>query len=357
MKESLKTPNNQWLYKSASNVLCILLLVDFGSEVNSTDSINFALPLTFLTEESEELQSLAEALLPGFLSLLESEKIPASDDVINNHSKLFIPFCNWLVKQKQKKPLIIGINGSQGSGKSTLTKILKHILEQGFNKNVVSLSIDDLYKTKVERQQLAEEIHPLFITRGVPGTHDVNLGLSVLNHLLEDNTSELAIPCFDKAIDDRLPESQWPKFKGKCDIVLFEGWCVGSIAEHEDSLATPVNTFEQFEDDNAIWRRFVNQQLKTKYTELFALIDLQILLKIPDFNKVFEWRKLQESKLQDNITDTKNSVMNEKEINRFIMHFERITKHTLSEMPDRCNIVFEINDNHQINNVTARCDQ
>lgn len=327
--------------------------------MSNTEKNNAIWPLTDESKQREELQQISDDLLAELLQLLENENIPATEQVIHNHHRLFVPFCDWLVKQQIDRPLIVGINGSQGSGKSTLTKILKTIIEQGFDKTVVSLSIDDLYKTKYERQKMAEVVHPLFSTRGVPGTHDTNLGISVLNHLLEGNHNELAIPVFDKSIDDRLPVSQWPVFKGQCDIVLFEGWCVGAIAENEESLNTPVNTLEQFEDEDASWRHIINNQLKNDYSDLFSLIDLQVLMKIPGFEKVYEWRELQENKLKvssESDTDSSLSIMSNKEIKRFIMHYERITKHTLKEMPDRCDIVFEINDEHQIQNVIARCD-
>ncbi|MDH5423925.1 MAG: hypothetical protein OEY29_02890 [Gammaproteobacteria bacterium] len=303
-----------------------------------------------------DTEQLSKRTLPHFMQLLSEEKIPAEANLIEAHKNLYVPFCAWLAAQPKSVPQIIGINGSQGSGKSTLTKILSNILEHGFNKRVVSFSIDDLYKTKQSRQLLAREIHPLFATRGVPGTHDIDLGIAVIEHLLRKQNTELAIPVFDKSCDDRLPESEWTKFQGECDIVLFEGWCVGAACEADEALLTPVNTLEKEEDASATWRRHVNQQLRSRYADLFSLIDTLILLKIPDFNKVFEWRKLQEKKLKASISsDSKNNAtMSDTEIDRFIMHYERITKHTLKEMPDRCDIVFELGDDHQIKHVITK---
>ena len=78
------------------------------------------------------------------------------------------------------KPLIIGINGSQGSGKSTLADYLCTMLNERYQLRCVSLSLDDFYLTKLERQQLASQVHPLLETRGVPGTHDIPLALETI---------------------------------------------------------------------------------------------------------------------------------------------------------------------------------
>lgn len=304
---------------------------------------------------------LSEQLMPDFLSLLKSENIPASSHFSELYSELYLPFCNWLAEQQNERPLVVGINGSQGSGKSTLTKILQQALEKGFDKTVVSISIDDLYKTRRQRSQLANDVHPLLATRGVPGTHDTELAHSIFSHLLNRETDEINLPLFDKSVDDRVPSSQCKTFRGECDIILFEGWCVGSAAQAEHELESPVNELEQDEDPDGSWRRFVNEQLKNDYRELFSLIDVLVLLKIPHFEKVFEWRNLQEQKLKQSLQENGTSLQQTKtmsadEIRRFIMHYERITRHTLAEMPDRCDVQFELGDDHLLKNVITRCN-
>ena len=308
--------------------------------------------------DAAALQQLTDSLLAVFQQTLSEEKIPVDQTFCDMHKNLYTPFCAWLASKQNDRPLVVGINGSQGSGKSTLTRILSDLLEQGFNKKVISFSIDDLYKTSNARSQMARQIHPLFKTRGVPGTHDAELGISILKQLLKKDSAEVKIPVFDKFIDDRLPESEWSKFKGKCDIILFEGWCVGSRPQDDHEIVTPLNELEKNEDPDAIWRSYANQQLREIYTELYSYIDILLMLKIPDFSKVFEWRKLQEKKLRDSLSDeqiTVNKTMSESEIDRFIMHYERITRYTLNEMPGRCDIVFELGNNHQVSNVIARC--
>lgn len=294
---------------------------------------------TKLTDE--KLQQLVE-------QILVKERIPSNATLrqsIHNH---YLPLAAWMSEQHQSSPLIIGINGSQGSGKTTLCKILSALLEYQFNKTSISLSIDDIYKTHAQRQELSKSVHSLLATRGVPGTHDVELGCFVLEQLKK--SQPVNIPVFDKAIDDRLPKDDWNSIDHQVDIVLFEGWCIGAIPEHESQLQTTLNTLEENEDPNQIWRTHVNHQLATDYPHLFSLIDKLVMLKIPDFSKVYEWRNLQEKKLSVTTTPEKNNkIMSDLEIKRFIMHFERITRHMLKEMPGRSDVVLDIDNHHQIN--------
>ena len=327
--------------------------------MSKSEQSNDHWPESHTSLSRSELQLLNDKLIPVFKRTLAQEKIPFDQSFTDTLKNLYTPISAWLAEQKKDMPLVIGINGSQGSGKSTLTQILSDILEQGFNQKVVSFSIDDLYRTRAERDELAQSVHPLFKTRGVPGTHDVELGLSIIKHLLSNSTSEVRIPVFDKATDNRVSESGWSKFDGTCDIIIFEGWCVGSIAQDESELLKPVNELEKSDDPDAIWRRYVNQQLAGVYSELYSQIDILLMLKIPDFNKVFEWRKLQEEKLRATLTnksDKNTRTMSDSDIDRFIMFYERITRHTLNEMPERCDIVFELGIDHQVKKVIARCE-
>jgi len=289
----------------------------------------------------DELQQLVE-------QILISEQIPAEATLHQSLNNYYLPLASWAAEQHQSTPLVIGINGSQGSGKTTLCKILSALLEHSFDKKVISLSIDDIYKTHAQRQELAESVHSLLATRGVPGTHDVELGCFVLEQIKERQPVD--IPVFNKAIDDRLQKDDWIKIDHQVDIILFEGWCVGAIPEQESQLQTAINSLEEDEDQKRIWRTYVNHQLATDYQSLFSLIDKLVMLKIPDFNKAYQWRNLQEQKLrQTTDSDKNNKIMSGLEIERFIMHFERITQHMLKEMPERSDVTLNINADHQIN--------
>ena len=134
-------------------------------------------------------------------------------------------------------------------------------------------------------------------------------------------------------------------------IPLFEGWCVGARAQREESLPTAVNSLERLEDPDLSWRRYVNDQLKGSYKILFDTLDFLIMLKIPVMASVMEWRSKQERKLAQSSGKTGREVMDTVALQRFIMHYERLTREMLTEMPDRADLVFTLNPAHQIDGV------
>src|SRR5262249_8913025 len=151
---------------------------------------------------------------------------------------------------------------------------------------------------RTEREQLAREVHPLYGTRGVPGTHDVALGLALLDALGTLGAGEsLRLPWFDKACDDRGAEASGPIARGPIAIVLFEGWWLGARAETEAELAPAVNQLERGHDADGRFRRLVNAELAGVYQSLFARIDKLLFLAAPDFDSVRGFRAQQEHKL------------------------------------------------------------
>jgi len=225
---------------------------------------------------------------------------------------------------------------------------------------LVGFSIDDLYKTHDERVRLGQKVHPLLATRGVPGTHDVELGISILHSLCNgDENTVTKIPVFDKSTDDRCPESVWQEWVGPADIIVFEGWCVGALPQDEADLEAPINALERTEDPDGAWRKHVNEQLKGSYQALNEMLDVLLMLKVPSMDAVFEWRSLQEQKLAERIkyfSDTQQPtdhlrIMDELQIKRFIQHYERLTRHMLEEMPARANITMMLNQNHKISEI------
>ncbi len=166
-----------------------------------------------------------------YLKFIKSQEILSEPfrDKIGQLNKFYLPLSKKIYKNflKDKKTKIIGLTGGQGSGKSTISKILKIVLQEGFNMNTTIFSIDDFYKTFKERKKMSIKISPLFLTRGVPGTHDTKLLTNCIKNLKSNNFKKTLIPKFDKSIDDRLPKKNWQKIKRKPDIVIFEGWCVG----------------------------------------------------------------------------------------------------------------------------------
>jgi len=235
-------------------------------------------------------------------------------------------------RAETRRPLLVGINGAQGSGKTTLCRFLEPLLaERGLT--AVTLALDDLYLTRAARQGLAANIHPLFATRGVPGTHDVALGNAVLDRLLAGQSAEL--PIFDKARDDRVAETR--RVAGPVDVVLFEGWCVGARPQPAAALTEPVNGLERDEDATGAWRRAVNRRLLTDYAGLFGRLDMLVMLKVPDFDAVRAHRRLQETKL-----GAGPAVMDDAALERFLAHYQRLTQFMLAEMPARADVLVEI---------------
>ena len=263
--------------------------------------------------------------------------------------KFYMPLSEKIFKLRKLKnrPLILGLSGGQGSGKSTISQILKIILTSKFNLNVTCLSIDDFYKTAIERKKMSKLVHPLFLTRGVPGTHDCKMLLDKIDKLLKKKFKSTRIPKFDKSTDDRLKVKYWQKIDKKPDIIIFEGWCVGAEPQHFKELKTPINLLEKIEDTKLTWRKKVNNELKTSYKRIYNLIDKKIYLKVPSFKYVLKWRLLQEKKLKKKI---KRQFMNKKEIKRFVMFYERITKN-MSKNYKKNDFIITIDKKHKIKSV------
>jgi len=251
-----------------------------------------------------------------------------------------------LLQKQKNQTLVVGLQGSQGSGKSTLAKLLVCLLSPEFS--VVTLSLDDFYLTRQQRQRLAEQLHPLLVTRGVPGTHDVKLALECIEKLQHQNDGDSCLmPRFDKSSDDRLPQSQWQKVQGHVDLIILEGWCLAATPQTAEQLLQPINELEKNEDADGVWRNYVNDCLAGAYQTLFKKIEFLLLLNPPSFEMVYQWRLLQEQKLAQQV-DGKNRLMDEAELRRFIQYFERLTRHCLVTLPARADRVFELNVEHNV---------
>ncbi len=251
---------------------------------------------------------------------------------------------SWL---SDARPLVVGICGSQGSGKSTLSRHLAEYFEDRAVR-VAVLSLDDLYLSREARGRLADRISPLFVTRGVPGTHDVALGETVLDALQAGRPVRL--PRFDKATDQSAPDTEWPLIEG-ADLILFEGWCVGAVPQADHELSDPVNDLEATLDMQGTWRRYVNDALKGSYRRLFERTDRLILLAAPDFTVVADWRTQAEHELRDRLRRegrTGTRVMTDSEVARFVLHYERLTQAILREMPGRADLTLRLDAGRRV---------
>jgi D-glycerate 3-kinase len=264
-----------------------------------------------------------------------------------------IPVSFWIAKKVNKKnPLMIGLAGGQGSGKTTISSILTLILQRYFKLNVFKVSIDDFYKTRKDRKLLSKNKHPLLMIRGVPGTHDIDLMLKFFKKVKSKNYNNLSVPKFNKAIDDRCKKNLWYKLKSKPDVVIFEGWCVGAKSQTTKQLKKPINSLEKVYDQGIKWRSHVNNQLKTKYKTLFKQLDGLLYLKAKNFNILKNWRIKQERKLSLQTKNKKNlKIMSSEDVTNFMQTYQRITQQMFKDAIKSSSIIMNLNNNHQIQNI------
>jgi len=258
----------------------------------------------------------------------------------------------WIAKRVVKKTIVNCLAGGQGSGKTTISSILTLVLQKYFKLNVFKVSIDDFYKTRKDRKLLSKNKHTLLMTRGVPGTHDIDLILKFFKKVKSKKFKSLEVPKFNKAMDDRCKKSLWYKLKSKPDVVIFEGWCVGARAQTNKQLKTPINSLERVYDQGIKWRSHVNNQLKIKYKTLFKQLDGLIYLKAKNFNLLQNWRLKQERKLWIQTKNKKNlKIMSSGDVINFMQTYQRITQQMFKDALKSSSIIMDLNSNHQIEKI------
>ncbi|MCL7713461.1 kinase [Stenotrophomonas mori] len=222
---------------------------------------------------------------------------------------------------------VLAISGLQGSGKSTFAaQVVEHAQARGLR--AAALSIDDVYLTRARRQRLADRVHPLLATRGPPGTHDLPLALATLDAARSGRP--FALPRFDKLADERVPEPHWERVDG-LDLLVFEGWFLGTPAETEAALHAPLNALERDADPEGTWRRWCNQALAGDYPALWRQCDRLWFLQPPGFEVVPHWRWQQEQALQQAAPG--RSGMSRAQVERFVQYYERVSRQALRCLP------------------------
>jgi len=294
---------------------------------------------------AQEPKTFSDQQIRDFLS---EHRLPT--EFRNTAERYFLPFARRLPDYRaENTALFLGINGAQGTGKSTLADFLRLATASMFEWTVAVLSIDDFYYTREERVRLAEEVHPLLKVRGVPGTHDTELLRQCIERLRSaGGADEVALPRFDKSIDDRANESTWPVIRGPVDLVILEGWCVGTRAQQHEHLERAINQLERDEDPDGIWRNYVNDQLDEHYASIFDDLDKLVFMQAPGFDAILRWRLEQEEKLAAKSSESASGLMNEEQITRFIQFFERLTRVNLATLPEAADIVFALDETHAV---------
>ncbi len=267
-------------------------------------------------------------------TLRQLELTPIDRAALSNYQAILSMLSRQL--RAHSTPAVIGITGAQGTGKSTLANLLvTELLAQGIR--CAAVSLDDYYLTRQARQQLAGTVHPLLAQRGVPGTHDIGRALSDARQVLAG--AAVALPRFDKALDDSLPDRP----AAQLDLLIVEGWCLGLAAEAESGLVSPVNQLEATEDSSGAWRRYVNQQLAASYQPYFDLLQPLIWLKAPDWDSVCRWRAKQEQQLWQQ----RGTGMTTEQLARFMLPFQRLTQLSYQQLPARANYTIVLNQAQQ----------
>jgi D-glycerate 3-kinase len=230
----------------------------------------------------------------------------------------------------------VGLGGGQGAGKSTLGRLIE---EAGAHRGrrVAVLSLDDFYFSKARRRELAETVHPLFETRGPPGTHNIERCLETMRSLRR--AGEVEIPSFDKGRDDC---GSPRRVRGPFDLVLLEGWCVGAEAGDSESLAEPINELERMRDPDCVWRRAVHERLAGAYAEVWTVLDALVYLQVPDLAAVRRWRLQQEESLPANLR------LGSEDIDRFVEFYERITLSMMAALPGSADVTVGLAEDHSI---------
>jgi len=281
-------------------------------------------------------------------SFIKEHKLP------NNFAATALHFYQPLAEEiyqlykAKKSPLFVGITGCQGSGKSTMTDYLSEYIKTNYRKRVIVISIDDFYLSSQKRHQLAEEVHPLLSTRGVPGTHDTSALATTLSKLSKSETG-FSIPTFNKATDEPNPKESWQDIEQPIDIILLEGWCWGVEPQTQEHLKSPINELEMKHDPEGIWRSFVNQQLAQHYKPLYSQMDYWLVLQAPSFDCVYQWRLEQEHKLANKYADMPDAkIMNDAQVLQFTQYFQRLSVHSCHTTFERANTVFYLDYKRRI---------
>lgn len=275
-------------------------------------------------------------MAPEAVTLLARHGLPAScaGDVEEVWAPLAARYAA-AARASTARPFVIGLCGPQGSGKTTMAALLCDLVQaEGVSCTV--LSLDDYYLPAESRRALGRSVHPLLAVRGPPGSHDVTALEEMIDRLGRPGPAFLSR--FDKASDTTKPESEWALASGPFEVIILEGWCVGARPQDPAALGTPANRLEESRDPHALWRTYVNDQLARRYAALFSRLNRLTLLTAPDFPTVVGWRQEQERALRARLAVQGRGMlqtMTDAQVEAFVAHYERLTRHILEEAPHR----------------------
>lgn len=255
-----------------------------------------------------------------------------------------LPLAGWLATRARSGRVTAALSGPPGSGKSTLARVLRLLLARLFGLSAAGFSLDDVYRTKAERAELARDVHPLLMTRGVPGTHDLELANRLLDELAGATADgAVRLPRFDKLADDRAPRDGWEAISGPVDVVLVDSWFWDTRPADDASLASPVNAREAEEDPDGRWRRWVRAQLAGPYQSLFARADIHVQLLAPSWQTTLDWRADQQLELLGLSGPPSDEIR--ARVSHFLALFERIVGLPPEREPD---VIAALDERHDL---------
>jgi len=249
-----------------------------------------------------------------------------------------------ILRREAQRPIVQGVLGGQGTGKTTLGRALTLIL-QAWGDRTFSLSLDDLYKTYADRLQLRQR-DPRLIWRGPPGTHDIEMGLSVLQALRQRQVDQpIAIPRFDKSLHQGAGDRVASELVSGIDIVLFEGWFVGCRPVEPSCFERapfPIQT-----EADRTFARDMNARLHD-YLPLWNCCDRLLILYPADYRLSRVWRQQAEQKMRSQ----GKSGMSDAEIEAFVDYFWKalhpeLFVTPLVRQPGIADLVVEIDARHR----------
>ena len=264
------------------------------------------------------------------------------------------PLSNILIQQKQKNPkktLIIGIQGGQGTGKSTMTTELEQILTtKGYKTH--HFSIDDFYTSSKDREIFRKK-HPTNsfyqIARGMPGTHNLKTLTKILDRI--QKKQPFAIPIFDKSLHNGQGDQikKIINVRSPQDIILFEGWCVAIPNITKKVLQATCKKYNfnlKKLDPTGKSQNILIQQIK-EYQPIWKKLNYMIMLKPPNPQMHKIWRNQAEQQLKKS-TNSSGS-MTTQQINHFVDVFLPLTYVCYDKIKPNC--IIDVNKDHTFSKI------
>lgn len=309
----------------------------------SSETESLLLNQDFLAQTPEEINSrstLFLTLYPLIYNHCQNLGLRSENFIKYSLWLAWIPIALNLEKafKRSHQPLIQGILGGQGTGKTTLSSILQFILTQhGYTS--LSLSLDDLYKTYQERQDL-QLTDPRLIWRGPPGTHDIELGIEILDRI-KQKQYPLSIPRFDKSLHQGQGDRSNSDLIPSADIIFFEGWFVGVHPINNDNFNHPPDPIITSADQ--LFARDNNSRL-ADYIPLWQRLDRLMILFPQDYRWTKQWRIEAEHRMKKQ----GKSGMSDEQIIQFVEYFWKALHPELFVLPliEKADIFFELDYHH-----------